>query len=147
MSGTRSKNPFSERLLLVFAAFLLLGLIYIAFVAMRGPVGGVDSQPVAVTRADPGVTVLIDARSPGEYAATHIPGAINVPFDAVEANLALLPVDKEKPVAVHCRTGHRAGLLKEQLDGMGYTDVRVVPNEQIEWGDDGPVAWNPDAKP
>ena len=86
--------------------------------------------------ADDSTLTLIDARSPEEYAEQHLPGAINIPFDAVDANAAQLPADTEKPVVIYCRTGRRAGLLKEQLIAKGYADVQVLPREQIHWQGD-----------
>ena len=113
----------------------------------QAPVSGVDPETLVAFQSNPNTLTLIDARSPEEYSAAHIPGAINVPFDAVEAKASLLPTDKEKIIIVHCRTGRRAGILKNELDAMGYTDVQVLPSEQIEWGDNGPVGLNPDAEP
>jgi rhodanese-related sulfurtransferase len=85
--------------------------------------------------ADDSTLTLIDARSPEEYAEQHLPGAINIPFDAVDANTSLLPEETEKPVVVYCRTGNRAGNLKAQLIARGYTDVKILPREQIYWRD------------
>jgi len=152
MARDKPKNLFTPRLLLIFAVFLWAGLIYIAAVAIRGPVGGgetsagVDPDLLIAFQTDPAALTLIDARSAEEYSAAHIPGAINVPFDAVELNASLLPGDKEQPIVVHCRTGKRAGLLKERLDAMGYTDIRVLPSEQMIW-EDGPVGLRPDGQP
>ena len=86
--------------------------------------------------ADDSTLTLIDARSADEYAEQHLPGAINIPFDAVDANAELLPKDTKKPVVVYCRTGNRAGQLKQQLIAKGYTDVKILPREQIHWEDD-----------
>jgi phage shock protein E len=149
MTTDKSKSLLAARMMLIFGAFLLIGLLYIAVVALRGPVAekdqvsGVDAGMLLAFQADPATLTLIDARSSAEYAAAHIAGAVNVPFDAVEANESLLPVDKDEPVVIHCKTGRRAGLLKEQLIERGYTDVRVLPSEQIEWGEDGPVGLLP----
>jgi rhodanese-related sulfurtransferase/sugar lactone lactonase YvrE len=148
MTSEKPKNLFTARLLLIFGVFLLAGVIYIAAVALRGPVSGtggsagVDPDLLVAFQLDTDVLTLIDARSPEEYLASSIPGAINVPYDAVETNASLLPDDKKKPVVVHCKTGKRAGLLKKQLDAMGYTDVQVLPSAQIRWGEDGPVGLN-----
>jgi len=150
MTDQKSKNPFASRLLLLVGAILIASVIYISYVAQLGPgsdttrSAGVDPELLVAFGLDTDLLTLIDARSPEEHAASSIPGAINVPFDAVEANASLLPSDKERLVVVHCKTGRRAGLLKEQLAERGYTDVQVLPSEQIKWGPDGPVGLNPD---
>mgnify|MGYP001028954717 CR=1 FL=1 len=75
---------------------------------------------------------LLDTRSPAEYSDSHIKGAINIPFDALEANMAALPGDKSAPVVLYCRTGRRASLLKAELAELGYTSLHVVPAQQID---------------
>jgi rhodanese-related sulfurtransferase len=102
----------------------------------HSPVSRVDRELLLGFLADDSTLTLIDARSPEEYAEQHLPGAINIPFDAVDANAEQLPADTEKPVVIYCRTGKRAGLLKEQLIAKGYADVQVLPREQIHWQGD-----------
>jgi rhodanese-related sulfurtransferase len=81
--------------------------------------------------ADPSTFVLIDARSPEEYAESHIDRAINVPHDRLGEDDLNLPEAREGTVVVCCRSGRRAGLLKAQLLERGYTDVRVLQEDQI----------------
>jgi rhodanese-related sulfurtransferase len=152
MTDQNSHTPFSSRLVVIVGVILIASVIYITFVAQRGLVSdtagpaGVDPELLVAFQLDTDVLTLIDARSPEEHAAAHIPGAINVPFDAVEANASLLPAEKEGLVVVHCKTGKRAGVLKEQLVAMGYTDVQILSSEQIKWGDDGPVGLIPEGR-
>ena len=97
------------------------------------PVTRVDRALLLGFLADNSTLTLIDARSNEEYAEQHLPGAINVPFDAIDARAEFLPENKLKPIVVYCRSGWRAGLLKDALAVRGYTDVRVLPREQIFW--------------
>lgn len=50
-----------------------------------------------------------------------IAGAINVPFDAVEANLDKLP--KDKTIALYCNTGTKTVEVAQALEKLGYTNV------------------------
>lgn len=52
-------------------------------------------------RAAKGLVVVIDVRPPEEYAAGHVPGAINVPMEQLESRLAKFP--KRKEVVAYCR--------------------------------------------
>lgn len=52
-------------------------------------------------RLDSGEVVVIDVRPEVEYAAAHVPGALNVPPDELEQRLAQLPPDRE--VVAYCR--------------------------------------------
>lgn len=74
---------------------------------------------------------LIDARSPDEFGQGHVEGAINIPFDSLQDHLSLLPEDKAAPLVVYCRSGRRAGLLQLSLAERGYSNVRVLPSEQL----------------
>ncbi|MEX0975667.1 MAG: rhodanese-like domain-containing protein [Woeseia sp.] len=81
--------------------------------------------------ADKSTFTLIDARSPEEYATTHIDGAVNIPHDQLADYDQTLPASLDKTVVVYCRTGKRAGELQAQLTQLGYTDVRVLQPQQI----------------
>lgn len=102
----------------------------------HSPVPQINRELLLGFLADNSTLTLIDARSPEEFAELHLPGAINVPFDALDANAELLPEDTAKPIVIYCRTGTRAGLLKEQLIAKGYADVHILPREQMHWQDD-----------
>lgn len=65
--------------------------------------------------------VVIDVRSPEEFAAGHVAGAINLPHDQIGSKIAALVPGKDTPVALYCRSGRRSGLALETLRGMGYT--------------------------
>jgi hydroxyacylglutathione hydrolase len=70
---------------------------------------------------------LLDVRRPGEYAAGHVPGALNVPLDTLAPARAgtpadpLAPLSADEPVAVVCQSGYRsaiaAGLLAARHPG------------------------------
>ena len=96
----------------------------------------VDRQLLLGFLADNSTMTLIDARSPAEFAEQHLPGAINIPFDAAGGNETLLPDDVSEPVVIYCGTGRRASMLRDELRARGYTNVQVLPREQIHWQDD-----------
>ena len=64
---------------------------------------------------------LVDVRTPEEFQARHIPGALNVPVDELEDHLAQVP--SGKPVVVYCATGMRSAAAARILRGKGRTDV------------------------
>ncbi|MFZ5949478.1 MAG: rhodanese-like domain-containing protein [Candidatus Rifleibacteriota bacterium] len=67
--------------------------------------------------------VLVDVRTPGEFAGGSIENAINLPLDDV-ANLASkhLP-DRNQPILVFCLSGSRSAMAKTILSRAGYTNV------------------------
>lgn len=75
-----------------------------------------------VRDATPGEFVLIDVRTPMEYAAGALPGAINIPLDSMRDRLADIP--KNRPVVVYCGVGLRGYLASNILRLNGFDDVR-----------------------
>ena len=72
---------------------------------------------------------LVDVREPDEYAAGHVPGAINIPMSAIGTRLDELP---DGPFDVICQVGGRSGRVVEALEPRGY-DVTNVDGGTGEW--------------
>jgi rhodanese-related sulfurtransferase len=72
----------------------------------------------------------IDVRSPGEYASGHIPGAVNIPMEQIEARLDdLLP---GVPIVLVCQAGKRARMVAGLLDPC-RKDVTVLEGGTAAW--------------
>jgi rhodanese-related sulfurtransferase len=72
----------------------------------------------------------------GEYRASHLPGAIHQPLDTLSKALegADLPgVDRNKPVAVHCKGGYRSSAACGLLQAHGYREVYNVVGGLDAW--------------
>jgi hydroxyacylglutathione hydrolase len=68
--------------------------------------------------------VVIDVRKPGEFAAEHVTGAINIPLDFINEELAQFP--KSTPFIMHCAGGYRSMIAASILKARGwdnFTDV------------------------
>ena len=117
-----------------------------------------DKDYVLARLDDPG-TVILDARSPGEYAGEdkraarggHIPGAVNLEwvqtmdqarhlrFREPEELLRMLEergVTPDKEVITHCQTHHRSAHTFVMLRNLGFERVRGYPGSWSEWGND-----------
>ncbi|NLT56642.1 MAG: FAD-dependent oxidoreductase [Actinomycetales bacterium] len=70
----------------------------------------------------PADAVLLDTRSAREFAAGHLPGAVNIPHTQVRERLAELP--RGVPVRVYCLSGFRSYLATRILRQSGFDDVR-----------------------
>jgi len=66
--------------------------------------------------------LLVDVRTPEEYGAGHIEGAVNIPLGELGARLKELG-DPKQPVVVYCRSGNRSGQAARQLKAEGFTKV------------------------
>ena len=67
--------------------------------------------------------LLLDVRTEQEYRQGHIPGSRNVPLHDIERVLALT-YSKQVPLFVYCYSGARSRRAVQELQHLGYTDVR-----------------------
>lgn len=68
-------------------------------------------------------TLLIDVRTPQEYAQEHLVGAINIEYQDIVAGVKAMAPDVQTPVALYCRSGARAATAQRALREAGYVDV------------------------
>ncbi len=67
--------------------------------------------------------IILDVRTPEEFADKHIPGAINVPNETIGTEeISELP-DKNQMILVYCRSGNRSKQASEKLAALGYTNI------------------------
>lgn len=67
--------------------------------------------------------LLIDVRSPGEYAGGYLDGAVNLPLDQLQAGIARVAPDLSQPIVLYCASGGRSGMGCMLLQQMGYRQV------------------------
>jgi rhodanese-related sulfurtransferase len=85
--------------------------------------------------------VVLDVRTPEEYAAGHVPGAINVPHDQVEARLGELRKFQGQDVVVYCKSGRRAGMALSVLEKAGFQRLGHLEGDMNAWSAAGrPIA-------
>ena len=68
--------------------------------------------------------VLYDVRETDEYAAGHIPGAVNKPLSTFAQTQ--LPEDRNTPIYVHCLSGARSAKAVKYLQMQGYTNAKNI---------------------
>ena len=67
--------------------------------------------------------IILDVRRPDEFAAGHIPNAINVPNESIgTTEIPELP-NKEQMILVYCRSGRRSKEASEKLVKLGYSNI------------------------
>ena len=65
--------------------------------------------------------VIVDVRTPGEYAGGHIKGSVNIPLQSLGSQMAKLK--KDKPVITCCASGMRSGSARAMLQSAGFNEV------------------------
>lgn len=82
------------------------------------------NKGVAEYQATPGA-LLVDVRTPDEYAAGHISGSINIPLASLPARCDALG-GLDTPLFVHCLSGGRSGQAVSFLKRAGFTNVKNI---------------------
>ncbi|QYJ79987.1 rhodanese-like domain-containing protein [Shewanella acanthi] len=77
---------------------------------------------IAWQMIDKGAMVL-DVRTPEEFAEGHLANAVNIPYEIVADEFAKRGIDKDTPVVVYCRSGRRSGIAIEALSAAGYNQT------------------------
>lgn len=106
--------------------------------ASASPVRHLDPAAFATEIGQPGV-VLVDVRTPAEYAAGHLANAMNIDMQASDFLDRVRALDRSASYALYCRSDHRSGLAAEQMAAIGFTKVVDL--------DGGITAWTAAGKP
>lgn len=95
--------------------------------------------------------VVIDVRSPEEFAAGHVPGAVNIPVTgkgSVGFDEKVSAAAKGKQPLVHCRSGVRSAKAVERMQKLGIVGVVECPAGWVGWSGAGkPVEKGPADRP
>ena len=67
--------------------------------------------------------IILDVRTPEEFAEKHIPNAINVPNEEIGTEEITELPDKDQLILVYCRSGNRSKQASEKLVALGYTNI------------------------
>lgn len=81
--------------------------------------------------------LVLDVRKPDEYAAGHVPGAINVPHTELEGRLSELGPDKTEEMVVYCESGRRAAIAADILQQAGFTNIHHLTGDMKAWRQQG----------
>ena len=68
--------------------------------------------------------LIVDVRTPEEFANGHYPGAINIPHETILEVLNQLGVTADTSVILYCRSGNRSGQAEQVLQEKGFTEAR-----------------------
>ena len=68
--------------------------------------------------------LIVDVRTPEEFADGHYPGAINIPHETILDGLNQLGVTADISVILYCRSGNRSGQAEQVLQQKGFTEAR-----------------------
>ena len=86
-------------------------------------------------------TIVLDVRTPAEYAGGHLPAAQNIDIEAPDFATRIAALDKAATYAVYCHSGNRSGTALEQMSAAGFTHVYDLAGGIGAWQEmGGPMA-------
>jgi len=77
--------------------------------------------------------IFLDVRDPGEYAAGHLPGAINVSRGTLEFNIWSKVSDQNAKIYVYCKTAGRSALATKTLNDLGFKNAVLMDAQFEDW--------------
>jgi rhodanese-related sulfurtransferase len=103
--------------LVLLAAGAAVLLVLKAHSVRRGDVRGEEARKLVA-----GGARLLDVRTSREFAAGHLPGAVNIPVGDLGRRMHSLG-PKDRPIVAYCQSGQRSGLAKRLLMANGFTAI------------------------
>lgn len=102
--------------------------------AASAPATGATLSPAEFAAAAklPG-TVLLDVRTPAEFAAGHLPTATNIDMESADFAAAITQLDPSKSYAIYCRSGNRSKAAMTTLQQAGFTSVFHLGGGITSW--------------
>ncbi len=76
---------------------------------------------------------ILDVRTPGEFAAGHLQGAVNVDWNGSSFDTQTAAYDKSKPVFVYCLSGARSASAAKHLRQQGFSQVIEMVGGMMKW--------------
>lgn len=100
----------------------------------------ISEVDVAAARERLTTNLILDVREPNEFAAGHLPGAVNIPRGVLEFQIGGHPAFQGKqqaPTVVYCQGGGRSALATQVLQQMGYSAVVSMAGGFKAWAESG----------
>ena len=91
----------------------------------------------AITDNPPDGLVVLDVRTPEEFAAGHLAGAVNLDFYAATFADDLAALDREVPYLLYCRSDNRSGQVREMMRSLGFILVYELDGGILAWAEAG----------
>lgn len=111
-----------RRLLALIAILLGTTAVLAGCSSSSASVENVSADQFLTASAEPG-TVVVDVRTPAEFAAGHVDGAVNIDVESGNFASEIAALPKDTTYAVYCRSGRRSTLATDQMAEAGFTSL------------------------
>lgn len=76
---------------------------------------------------------LVDVRTPLEFSQGHIKNAKNINVKAEGFKDKIQQLDKDKPVYIYCKSGHRSNIAAQEMVELGFTEIYDLKGGIVAW--------------
>lgn len=99
----------------------------------------ISREALRIKLSSAGRPVLVEALPEKYYIAQHLPGALHLPHDQVDALASTVLPEKSAEIVVYCanRQCQNSHIAAHRLSVLGYTDVSVFAGGKREWEEAG----------
>ena len=87
----------------------------------------------ALLAAPPAGLVVLDVRTPEEFAAGHLDGAVMIDFQSPSFAADVVGLGEDMPVFVYCRSGNRSAQAVAAMVQLGFTDITELDGGVVAW--------------
>jgi phage shock protein E len=103
-----------------FVKKLFTSLLLIVGVSLGAAACAPSAQPVPLSEG----TIIIDVRTPEEFATGYLQGAINIDVQSPTFMSEISQLDPNADYFIYCRSGNRSGQAISQMANMGFTSMK-----------------------
>ena len=122
-----------EKKSIVFAALLCTALAAATLPPHALALDTISNEQLMSRIKESSAPLILDVRTPGEFARGRVPGAINIPHTDLASRLDELTQHKGREVAVYCEAGVRAAVAEDILGKAGFEKVMHLEGDMRGW--------------
>jgi rhodanese-related sulfurtransferase len=122
----------TTHLLISLLSLMLVGMLHAADAKADKKYKNVSAEEFDKLRTDK-KNVVLDVRTPEEYADGHIPGSINIDFNSEDFDKQVAKLDKDKTYLVHCAAGGRSARSCSKMSKMNFEHLYNLEGGMGAW--------------
>jgi len=99
----------------------------------KGAVTKVSAETVKAAIDSKEKAIFLDVRDAGEFAAGHLPGAMNISRGTLEFNVFGKIPDQNAKIYVYCKTAGRSAMATKTLNDLGFKNACLMDAQYADW--------------
>lgn len=108
-------------------------LVYL-FLMFNFACAQIESKPITkISKEDLATVLVLDVRTPKEFNAGHLEGAVNMDWLSGNFDSMVKPLDKNETIYVYCKIGGRSAKAQARLKVLGFTNVVNLEGGYNAW--------------